>query len=296
MKNQKKKCTFKDLEKFKNNLPNKPDDKWIFRGESYVDKKNDALKTTLQKSFEQFGLNGKEKKRKAEIDVIREFQRKLHLYIDNLPTRADINQWLAIMQHHGAPTRLLDWTYSFWVAVHFATERRKHSDKAIVWAVNTKQILNKQKKLENKIQKEWRGRPKQKDLPYSDRDAVRDNGLVHHLLRSRRAIPGVYAVTGFRLNQRITIQQGTFLVPGDITKSFYENLSATLKLYDIEYFDFTVTKELKLEIVENLRQMNINNAVLFPGLDGFSKSLWRRVGIPLKDKLSLEKKYLSLWP
>lgn len=287
---------FQDLEKFKNDLPCEQGDKWIFRGENYVDDTNKALKTKILESFEQFGLEDTQEKHKAEIDIIREFQRKLHLYMDNLPTRADISQWLAIMQHHGAPTRLLDWTYSFWVAVHFATAKRKPGESARVWAINTKEILAKQIELEEKIEKQWEDRPREEDLPYVDRDSVRDNGLIHYLLRKEVAEPGVYAVTGFRLNQRITIQQGTFLVPADITKSFYENLLSTVTEDNVKKFEFGVTKSLKLEITKNLRDMNINNAVLFPGLEGFSESLWMRVGLSVKDKLSLEEKYLSLWP
>jgi hypothetical protein len=122
---------------FYNRLEEKRQDsretRWIYRGQNYShenkDKKPDEseLTTSLERAFKNFNING-EDRLKMEKDIIREFQRKLHLYARHTPAKKDLIGWLALMQHHGAPTRLLDWIYSFWVALYFAINKLKQNE------------------------------------------------------------------------------------------------------------------------------------------------------------------------
>lgn len=128
--------------------------KWIFRGQQKkvnrtvkspkregqicVEKDDWKLETHLEKAFRSYKTD-KYDPRELEKALIREFKRKAHHYIENVPDKDDLLEWLALMRHYGGPTRLLDWTYSFYVAVYLAVNEcdcKKH--KPEIWALNAR--------------------------------------------------------------------------------------------------------------------------------------------------------------
>ena len=73
-----------------------------------------------------------------EARILRIFKRKAIHFLDIVPDRDDDFEWLALMQDHGAPTRLLDFTWSPYVAAFFALERTLND--GVVWALNPARV------------------------------------------------------------------------------------------------------------------------------------------------------------
>jgi hypothetical protein len=102
----------------------------------------------------------------------------------------------------------------------------------------------------------------------------------------------------FRMNQRLVIQQGLFLCPGNIMLSFEANLLSFASDPDFSnrVHKFQIPNSLRLDALAALNKMNINQATLFPGIDGFAQSLGSNVEIATRTgKLSTEIRKLNIY-
>jgi hypothetical protein len=252
--------------------------RWVFRGEYF----GKLPQTKLEDTFRLHGMTTSDDKVKCERYIIREFRRKASLYIESTPDKNDILEWLAVMQHHGAPTRLVDFTYSAYVSLYFALAQ---NSKGTIWAVNAAitpdtviPVIEKHDPGQMKLN-ELRGSLKPLNDMLNVRgegDKLEDLAIAYYLMKHR--VPLVYPVNPFRLNRRLSAQQGLFLLSGSITRSFANNLRSYFQNDDgearrnIHKINFTGDRRKRKEVIHELRQMNIGSESLFQGLDGFARS------------------------
>jgi len=135
-----------------------------------------------------------------ERDLLLRFQRRAHHYVPDPPDDDDQLDWLALMQHHGVPTRLLDWTFSPYVALYFAVESSLPDTDCSVWAIDT-YWLSKQAR-ENSLTDEG--------FPTDPHKRALNEYLNRNLFNPGN--PNVVVVADpIRMNERAAAQQGVFL-------------------------------------------------------------------------------------
>jgi hypothetical protein len=200
--------------------------------------------------------------RELEEHIVRAFRR--YAYSPDLHDYSIWN-WLALGQHHGLSTRLLDWTYSPFVAMHFATENPHHYDTdGVIWAIHHVKT--------NRL------------LPQKLRDILEDEGTaVFSAEMLDRAAASLSAfdrlsdqpfVSFFEppsLDARIVNQYALFSLMSDPAA----RLDEWLQEHPDMYRRVIVPAKLKREIRDKLDNANITERVLYPGLDGLSRWLNR---------------------
>ncbi len=226
----------------------------VFRGIGTV---GSGLSTALMRLAE-----GGETLTKLEAHMVRNFRKYAHT---GAAAGDSIWNWLALAAHHGLPTRLLDWTYSPFVALHFATENaREYDQDAVVWCVNHRET-------NRRLPPELR----------SVADAEGSNAFTAEMLsRVADSLEKLAALseTDFvvfleppSLDQRIVNQFALFSLLSRPDRALDSWLDANSDLSR----RVIIPAGMKWEVRDKLDQAGITERVLFPGLDGLSRWLAR---------------------
>lgn len=249
------------------------EDPWLFRGESKCrglnNEKGNLFETSLNRAFNESGEGGDILKFEDKLN--REFKRKCSQYISKTPSYDNWVEWLAFMQHYGAPTRLLDWTYSFFIAVYFALENAKdYNNECCVWAIDYQWLSGQFEGSNNENEQNI-----YEDLEKREKLLKKE---IFDFPQKR-----VYTVNPGIFNERLIIQQGVFLCPGDMSVTFAENLAEHFSGNNSKgkIIKYAIDTKKRNELLRKLHRMNINRASLFPGIDGFAKSIGMAPIFPL---------------
>ncbi len=225
---------------------------FAFRGLSHVEH---SLSSSLVR------LAGNGDTRRLELALLRNFRK----YAISEGQNADsIWDWLALGQHRGLPTRLLDWTYSPLVALHFATETPEDFDRdGVVWCVN---FVEANKRLPQRLRRIMT-REGSETLTVDMLTVFKELRDFDALARS----PFLVFLEPPAIDRRILNQFALFSLMSSPTAEIDEWLARHPELCR----RVIVPAGLKWEIRDKLDQANVNERILFPDLDGLSRWLTR---------------------
>lgn len=216
------------------------------------------LNTSLQR-------NCKNLYAELESSVLRNFTK--YALADYPALDTSVWQQMILGQHHGLPTRLLDWTYSPLTAMHFATtennldKMEKHD--CIVWKIDIDEI-------HSILPQNYRAILKSENALIFTVDMLNKIAPDTEKYDSDMGAGSMVIIEPPSIDPRIINQYSYFsVVPTgmSVEKFLAENTENTVK--------YVIKKELRWRIRDMLDQLNINERTVYPGLDGLSQWLAR---------------------
>jgi hypothetical protein len=272
---------------------------WVFRGHQ------NAL-YQLEPSIERAAKGKTVSWAALESMILDEFRAKarMHMDVSDLPLEQKLS-WLATMQHYGVPTRLLDFTYSPYVALYFALRNcPDHSAPAAVWAIDVQTLLEVSQRTSRRADIEEReyiaqttgerpkGRRASLDTRFFATDHDRLKGEGEYWIKAlssaltpdgiRRDCFNKKGFVAFALppvqNHRLSSQQGAFLLNGAEELSFEQSLFKMMSQADRRWCRlFEVSAKARTDLERKLFQMNIHDLSLFPDVEGLAGFIRQKV-------------------
>lgn len=194
-------------------------------------------------------------------DLFRDFRRVAEIKLTRLPLPDEHLKWLQLAQHHGIPTRLLDWTESATIALYFACAALgKEDTDGIVFLFNPKHV-SRLKGTRDKTSLDAHLEPKliQK---YFDLDVRREG---------RSGLPTV-AIRPILNSERLMVQRGVFTLHGSQQFDLDDRQAPSLVAIPI-------VREAKRNLRIELGRTGIDEMTVFPELEHACRHLKRDAGL-----------------
>ncbi len=195
-----------------------------------------------------------------------QFKQKAHLYLEGrfLPRDPDAGEawfdWWKLMQHHGAPTRLLDWTGSPFVALYFAVVHNETRDGA-VWMVDHGAHSDRMRELH----------------PDQFENGRKMFLLLQPASEETRLSTSLSFAPCMTPNERMVAQHGWFSFASVLDTDHGDAIAEAFSQYPERSGEWTrkviVPRAAKASILRGLLRMNITGETLFPGLDGLGRAM-----------------------
>lgn len=182
--------------------------------------------------------------------------------MNNPPEKHNYAGWVAIMQHYGLPTRMLDWSRSPLIASFFATETYQETPDtdACVWVLSPID-LNENQGFGRCIYPNDADTTQEMLLP-----AFKHNHHNHELDDK------ILACSSCDNNLRMYSQQANFTVHNSLKN--LQDICDDNTLYKI-----IIPKDTKEYFIKSLRVFGITEGSIYPDLDHISKDLKRAYDI-----------------
>lgn len=258
---------------------------WVFRGQlaemerhGQPRHKRVELATSLERGCEQSGIDPSDADKVEEM-MVREF-RRVYDGADVQWVLGDTLYCLSLLRHHGAPTRLLDFTYSKNVAVYVGLkeaytriEAKEEDARFAVWCVDATDMNDRARKccsVNESLLRAFDGRA----------NLDTRNDVSFRALYRDSKLNMVISENPTRIHKRLHLQQGVFMCPANIGMSFMDNLRnlyGSEDTHSVKRLVCTVTRSDLQRGFERLMKMNITDESLFPGLDGLASSMNYRI-------------------
>lgn len=199
-----------------------------------------------------------------EAEFLAEFQRGARNYLthDDLPKH--LIEWLALMQHHGAPTRLLDFSKSPFIAAFFAFEQclLLNDHFIAIWAINIQYLKERAAEAMQQFYAQQME---------DNKNMVNEQLFETIFFDNQRSF--IFPVEPFRMNRRYSLQQSIFVSTANSYEPFMQQLNFIGTELNKAVIKIELPATLQKEVIRDLQRMNLNRASLFPDLDGYAASL-----------------------